>query len=250
MNVASVKARHPVADDPPKVLAQVAAFEARAACGRRLRRAPKRGRSVQLVLSPSVGPPPGASTSRRIAGCNFSLEVHPTLGAVTSRAPRFSAISEAWMGFEPTYDGFANRCLTTWLPRHPERSPRGSRSARATEARRASPARRRAATLSGRSFLRQRRPTRNRRGLATPPLRSPRRPPARPLLFSATALRAPLFKRSPRPRPNLGRSRRSPVPARAGSRPTGAGRRPAAGRDQLPLPPRYAGGPKRVIHSK
>jgi hypothetical protein len=21
------------------------------------------------------------------------------------------------MGFEPTYDGFANRCLTTWLPR-------------------------------------------------------------------------------------------------------------------------------------
>ena len=22
------------------------------------------------------------------------------------------------MGFEPTYDGFANRCLTTWLPRH------------------------------------------------------------------------------------------------------------------------------------
>ena len=22
------------------------------------------------------------------------------------------------MGFEPTYCGFANRCLTTWLPRH------------------------------------------------------------------------------------------------------------------------------------
>jgi hypothetical protein len=21
------------------------------------------------------------------------------------------------MGFEPTFDGFANRCLTTWLPR-------------------------------------------------------------------------------------------------------------------------------------
>lgn len=21
------------------------------------------------------------------------------------------------MGFEPTYNGFANRCLTTWLPR-------------------------------------------------------------------------------------------------------------------------------------
>ena len=25
--------------------------------------------------------------------------------------------SEARIGFEPTYDGFANRCLTTWLPR-------------------------------------------------------------------------------------------------------------------------------------
>src|SRR5438105_1510897 len=25
--------------------------------------------------------------------------------------------AEAWMGFEPTYDGFANRCLTAWLPR-------------------------------------------------------------------------------------------------------------------------------------
>ena len=22
------------------------------------------------------------------------------------------------MGFEPTYDGFANHCLTTWLPHH------------------------------------------------------------------------------------------------------------------------------------
>lgn len=29
------------------------------------------------------------------------------------------------MGFEPTYDGFAIRCLTTWL-RHPEKGP-GSR---------------------------------------------------------------------------------------------------------------------------
>ena len=28
-----------------------------------------------------------------------------------------SASSEARIGFEPTYDGFANRCLTTWLPR-------------------------------------------------------------------------------------------------------------------------------------
>jgi hypothetical protein len=25
------------------------------------------------------------------------------------------------MGFEPTYDGFANRCLTTWLPRRKAR---------------------------------------------------------------------------------------------------------------------------------
>ena len=29
---------------------------------------------------------------------------------------------EVRMGFEPTYDGFANRCLTTWLPHHPERA--------------------------------------------------------------------------------------------------------------------------------
>ncbi len=27
-------------------------------------------------------------------------------------------IPEVRMGFEPTYDGFANRCLTTWLPHH------------------------------------------------------------------------------------------------------------------------------------
>lgn len=25
---------------------------------------------------------------------------------------------EARMGLEPTYNGFANHCLTTWLPRH------------------------------------------------------------------------------------------------------------------------------------
>ena len=30
------------------------------------------------------------------------------------------------MGFEPTYDGFANRCLTTWLPRRYAQSPAGS----------------------------------------------------------------------------------------------------------------------------
>ncbi len=28
------------------------------------------------------------------------------------------------MGFEPTYDGFANRCLTTWLPRRQPEEPR------------------------------------------------------------------------------------------------------------------------------
>jgi hypothetical protein len=41
-------------------------------------------------------------------------------GDLNSTAPACSMArrSEAWMGFEPTYDGFANRCLTTWLPRH------------------------------------------------------------------------------------------------------------------------------------
>lgn len=28
------------------------------------------------------------------------------------------------MGFEPTYNGFANRCLTTWLPRRKAQSRR------------------------------------------------------------------------------------------------------------------------------
>lgn len=40
------------------------------------------------------------------------------------------------MGFEPTYNGFANRCLTTWLPRQldlcgvaaPKRAPRRAAS--------------------------------------------------------------------------------------------------------------------------
>jgi hypothetical protein len=31
---------------------------------------------------------------------------------------------EARMGFEPTYNGFANRCLTTWLPRQIDRERR------------------------------------------------------------------------------------------------------------------------------
>src|SRR4051812_41962286 len=38
------------------------------------------------------------------------------VGGIT-RAWRLSRVLEAWMGFEPTYDGFANRCLTTWPPR-------------------------------------------------------------------------------------------------------------------------------------
>src|SRR5262245_39596230 len=33
------------------------------------------------------------------------------------RATALRAVAEAWMGFEPTCDGFANHCLTTWLPR-------------------------------------------------------------------------------------------------------------------------------------
>jgi hypothetical protein len=37
------------------------------------------------------------------------------------------------MGFEPTYDGFANRCLTTWLPRHPEQPPLDARPAHVPE---------------------------------------------------------------------------------------------------------------------
>jgi hypothetical protein len=33
------------------------------------------------------------------------------------------------MGFEPTYGGFANLCLTTWLPRHETtRRPNGERT--------------------------------------------------------------------------------------------------------------------------
>lgn len=31
------------------------------------------------------------------------------------------------MGLEPTYNGFAIRCLTTWLPRHPTEPPRGAK---------------------------------------------------------------------------------------------------------------------------
>ena len=33
-------------------------------------------------------------------------------GARTAKAPCLPPISEAWIGFEPTYDGFANRCRT------------------------------------------------------------------------------------------------------------------------------------------
>ena len=37
------------------------------------------------------------------------------------------------MGFEPTYNGFANRCLTTWLPRQSDplgETPRIKKSGR------------------------------------------------------------------------------------------------------------------------
>ncbi len=52
-------------------------------------------------------------------------------GAVASRWARTQRMlaerrlfgaAEARMGFEPTYNGFAIRCLTTWLPRHEERT--------------------------------------------------------------------------------------------------------------------------------
>ena len=33
-----------------------------------------------------------------------------------SQAPLFQRESEVRTGFEPAYNGFANRCLTTWLP--------------------------------------------------------------------------------------------------------------------------------------
>ena len=42
-----------------------------------------------------------------------------------SRTRAFWGDAEARTGFEPAYGGFANRCLTTWLPRRPvERRPR------------------------------------------------------------------------------------------------------------------------------
>ena len=34
----------------------------------------------------------------------------------SSQAPLFQRESEVRTGFEPAYNGFANRCLTTWLP--------------------------------------------------------------------------------------------------------------------------------------
>jgi hypothetical protein len=41
-----------------------------------------------------------------------------TPSASTEDSPAIPGRStEARIGFEPTYDGFANRCLTTWLPR-------------------------------------------------------------------------------------------------------------------------------------
>ena len=53
-------------------------------------------------------------------------------------AELFQLLREAWIGFEPTYDGFANRCLTTWLPRHQgaafRRSPRPRTQLRANGA--------------------------------------------------------------------------------------------------------------------
>ena len=35
----------------------------------------------------------------------------------------FASAFEARTGFEPAYNGFANRCLTTWLPRHFRQRP-------------------------------------------------------------------------------------------------------------------------------
>lgn len=37
---------------------------------------------------------------------------------------------EARTGFEPAYDGFANRCLATWLPRQRSRDFRGAERSR------------------------------------------------------------------------------------------------------------------------
>gem|GEM_PF-4660529 len=47
--------------------------------------------------------------------CEEPLRV--AAGRVAAGLDAGADISEARTGLEPAYDGFANRCLTTWLPR-------------------------------------------------------------------------------------------------------------------------------------
>lgn len=46
-----------------------------------------------------------------------SRPVHPIAGRLLLAGTRSELTIEARTGFEPAYNGFANRCLTTWLPR-------------------------------------------------------------------------------------------------------------------------------------
>ena len=66
--------------------------------------------------------PTGASTLRKVKRLRYAIQRFSAAPTLPRRNPALQWLwpqcySEARMGFEPTYNGFANRCLTTWLPR-------------------------------------------------------------------------------------------------------------------------------------
>ena len=65
--------------------------------------------------SPASAIPPRGQNSPYRAGSVSSRQ------KANSRELVSSDDAEARTGFEPAYDGFANRCLTTWLPRRKAR---------------------------------------------------------------------------------------------------------------------------------
>ena len=138
-----------------------------------LRCSPPPSRAAELFVrmaasGPEIGPAPRGRSTGPGLECTFlgrrrsTGSVRGNLGAARRELPSprqrrhlvMPLESEVRMGFEPTCDGFANRCLTAWLP-HQHSSP-GSR--RRVPALRIDGAQPRAARLTSRSRAKRKPP--------------------------------------------------------------------------------------------
>jgi hypothetical protein len=76
----------------------------------------------RAVGAPCTRRGPRPRPRRRTTG-RAQLSVRRTSQPLGYATLRRGAIAEVRTGFEPAYNGFANRCLTTWLPHHQPQQP-------------------------------------------------------------------------------------------------------------------------------